>query len=341
MKNVKNESIAEFSISYMPSAIPPLKGLIKFVNFIYWGILAVVISFIDLFRGRYWHPLLLRESAYGGQIRLVKPENLATEYLFHNSNHIYRPLWTYDAEHMGSRILFYFYSTNIETFKSSCGYRLQENTWNLLSWSNYLVWDSYQANFIKRWISKYQNIYIVGSIWFSSSAKDFPELSNKKFFAVFDVQPVRDSFFQILGQSTGFYIPEVANLFIKDISEVVFHFGHNILFKRKRNIDRILHKKYWKVIFELTKLDSFLSLDPDIPAYRVIEQSEVVISMPFTSTALIGRELGKPSIFYDPVGIVQLDDRASHGIPIIVGRENLKKWVESVLISKKTRTFLE
>lgn len=44
-----------------------------------------------------------------------------------------------------------------------------------------------------------------------------------------------------------------------------------------------------------------------------------VIGMPFTSTALIARGLGKSSVYYDPTGQLQSDDRAAHGIPIISG----------------------
>ena len=52
--------------------------------------------------------------------------------------------------------------------------------------------------------------------------------------------------------------------------------------------------------------------------------------MPFTSTALIARELGRPSCYYDPTGLVQKDDRAAHGIEIVSGREELARWLGSV-----------
>ena len=49
--------------------------------------------------------------------------------------------------------------------------------------------------------------------------------------------------------------------------------------------------------------------------------------MPFTSTAQIARELGKPACFYDPTGMIQRDDQAAHGIPIIIGRVELQAWL--------------
>ena len=62
---------------------------------------------------------------------------------------------------------------------------------------------------------------------------------------------------------------------------------------------------------------------------QVIEQAIAVISMPFTSTALIAKEMGKPSIYYDPMGRLQRDDRAAHGIPILSGIEELEEWISA------------
>jgi len=47
--------------------------------------------------------------------------------------------------------------------------------------------------------------------------------------------------------------------------------------------------------------------------------------MPFTSTALVARNPGKPSYYYDPSGIIQKDDRATHGIPVISGVDELQE----------------
>jgi polysaccharide biosynthesis PFTS motif protein len=52
--------------------------------------------------------------------------------------------------------------------------------------------------------------------------------------------------------------------------------------------------------------------------------------MPFTSTALIAKYEGKPSIYYDPSGIIQKNDRAAHGIPVLVNIDELQQWVEGI-----------
>ena len=57
----------------------------------------------------------------------------------------------------------------------------------------------------------------------------------------------------------------------------------------------------------------------------MIERCTLILLMPFTSTALVARNLGKPSYFYDPSGIIQNDDRALHEIPIISGFGELQE----------------
>ena len=70
---------------------------------------------------------------------------------------------------------------------------------------------------------------------------------------------------------------------------------------------------------------------PEFSAIRVIQASCAVISMPFTSTALIARSLGVPSVYYDPSGIVKRDDRAAHGIEILIGRHELERWLKETV----------
>jgi len=72
----------------------------------------------------------------------------------------------------------------------------------------------------------------------------------------------------------------------------------------------------------------FFTIDPGISAFRIIEKADVVISMPFTSTALSARHMGIPSICYDPSFLVSPNDPASHDIQIIQGHEALADWLK-------------
>jgi polysaccharide biosynthesis PFTS motif protein len=223
-------------------------------------------------------------------------------------------------------VTFYFYSTNNEALKQPDGYTTPLHSWQVMTWPRYLVWDEYQADFVRRAIGENANISVVGPIWFQSSGKDLPALPPGT-IAVFDVQPQRPSRYQRLGVPNEYYTPQTANQFLLDIHAAASMDGRAIALKRKRQIGRMLHRSYAGVVERLSRSGSLIAIDPEISAVRVIENSALVISMPFTSTALMAQAAGKPSIYYDPTGFVQKDDRAAHGIPIITGIEELRRWI--------------
>lgn len=340
VQNVPSQKIGNVTIVSIPSAILPIKKIGKLLNFTIWGLGIFFICFIDLFRFQFWHVLLIREAVKAKQMRLQNPENIGREYLFNNSNYLLRPLWTYEAEKMGANIFLYFYSTNCETFKTKEGYTIQEYTWQVMNWPNYLVWDKYQADFVKRAVGeRASNIHVVGPIWFNNSDKEVTSIKLKNYIAVFDVQPMRESRYQLLGHAIEYYIPSNVNKFLTDIAGAI---NGVIVFKRKRHIStqgspwirNVLSRKYIKLVESLSENENFITVDADVDAIRIIENSLAVISMPFTSTALIGKEMGKPSIYYDPNGQLQKDDRAAHGIPIVSGSEELNQWVANFFYQK-------
>jgi polysaccharide biosynthesis PFTS motif protein len=310
----------------MVHPIPPLGSVTGALEYAAWGAGAIALAAIDMLRGRWWHALMLHEASSAALARIQAPAQLAREYLFHNSGWIYRPLWTYDAERQGARVSFYFYSTNCESFKRPEGYPIQANSWQVMSWPLYLVWDEYQAQFVRRAVGDGANIRTVGSIWFGACARELPSIPHGA-VAVFDVQPWRASGYRALGLADEYYTPETSQGFLTDIHRAVAGCGGVVVLKRKRQVGHWLHPRYAATLRRLDASPHFLAVDPDISAVRVIEQCALVVSMPFTSTALLAREMGKPSIYYDPHGFVQKDDRAAHGIPVVTGADELHAWI--------------
>lgn len=326
--NIK--STDKYQLIYQSSPFPNLNGVLELIYFIIWAIKASLISIFDLLRGNWWHALLLSQAAQSAQLRIIPSKLLAKEYLFHNSNWIYRPLWTYDAEKSGATITFYFYSTNNEYFKQKFGYPEIPYGWMAISWSRFLVWDEYQAGFIRQCVGGEPEINIVGPIWFSSRSAQLKEIPLKT-VAVFDVQPVRSSYYSLLAQDFDYYIPQVVTQFLVDIHDVLSKSSYTMALKCKRNVGTLTHLKYKSCIEALDKAENFIKIDSGLAAIKLIENCDFVISMPFTSTALLGRYAGKPSIYYDPFNLLQSDDRAAHGIPIVQGKKMLHLWFLSAL----------
>ena len=330
--NVAKKTIDGIELVTQTQLIPSLKGASSIFKFTLWGMSAFLIAFIECLRGNWWHAFLLNQTAMSAQLRSLSKSRLACEYLFHNSDWIYRPLWTYDAEEAGSKVIFYFYSTNCEKFKiSNTNTSASTNSsipygWKAMNWPHYLVWDDWQANFVRMSVGNSAKINIVGSIWFQSGAGDIPRI-DKPSIAVFDVTPYRLSRYILLGDDSQFYVPTITNSFLYDLRNKIFQHQFIMLWKRKRNVGRMAHPFYRHFVDDLTDSNYLKSIEPSISAIRVIEASIAVISMPFTSTAIIAREMGKPSVYYDPTGLLLKNDPAAHGIPLLSNTAELDAWL--------------
>ena len=330
VKGINKGVVENIPVIPFPSALPFLTKMRALLSLVLWGFVMILFSLIDLIRGHWWHALLFGESYKAKVFNIADQDELAKDYLFHNSGWIYRPLWTYEAEKRGSRILFYFYSTNVEGFKQAGGYLPAYFGWKTSTWNNLLVWDREQQDFVNRSLEKKVNTFVVGPIWFESGIEESPELPLNS-IAVFDVQPVRDAFYNTLGIPFDYFIPANCNQFLKDIYEVISINNRTMILKRKRNIGNLIHYQYQNLLVQLEKKSNFTSLDTEIRAEQIINNCNAVISMPFTASSLIAKQMGKPTIYYDPTGLIQKDDRGAHGIKIISGKKELENWFLEVI----------
>ena len=317
--------------------VPPLANAVSLIRFLAWGLMATGLAALDLLRGRWWHALMLGDAATAALVRMQAQEKLGQEYLFTQSRSCDRPLYTYQLAQHGAKISFYFYSTNSEPFKRPLGYQTQLYLWQAMNWPRYLVWNHYHSEFVRRVVSETAAISVVGPIWFSTSAIESPTVA-KGTIAVFDFAREREHFFQTLGIDYGYTSIMQHRQFLADCYDILQKFGRVMALKLKRQLNsKYHHPRYVQFVEELRRWDNVVIIDPDTAAYKLIDKCSAVISMPFTSTAHIARALGKPSCFYDPTGMIQRDDRAAHGIPIIIGRDELHGWLASLELPTPTR----
>jgi len=290
-----------------------------------WGCGAVGICLADWLRGRWWSPLMFAQCV---QAFIAKHQpTFAVDYLFHNSGSR-KPLWLYEVEANGAKSTFYFYSTNCDSFKTKEGYQSTPAYYRNMNWSKYLVWDQEQANFVRRCVGNQAKAEIVGAVWCADSSAILPDLTSRT-VAVFGVRPRRKSIYVELGDSLEYYTPAIGIKFLNDIHGVVVQNDWIMAWKGKRKLPQTqnwqIAKSYDSACEKLASSPNMLVIDPDVAATRLIKKSTLVISTPFTSTALLARDIGKPSYYYDPSGIIQKDDRAAHGIPVISSVDELQE----------------
>ena len=318
-------------IKYNCSPTSYVNDKLSLLEFIIWSILATALSFYDLIRGEWHHALILGEAVKNKISELRKFDELSKAYFFPYNSQCYRPMWTYGAFQKGTEIVSYFYST-FEQAKIKNLLNNQKFEFYLYNWPTSLVWNEAQSNLLKL-NSKFSiNEKVVGPIFDNDSLGSIPQ--NKNFtIAIFDIQiHKKRHHFTVTTLSEYYeYNKDVNMLFLKDIISCTEFLNISILHKIKRNIGRKSVESYANYLAKLNENINYFPIEPSISAIKVIDMADMVISFPFTSTALYGSMRNKPTFYYDPSGWIQKDDPAAHGIPVIVGITELKQIIENIL----------
>jgi len=318
-KNIKIEN--------RPNAMPRLTLVSRFI-FLGWFVYASFYTFIFMLFGRYQYGILFNEFIRLKLLKLAKKQDLAKDYLFHNTGLVYRPLWSYEAERKGSRVLFYFYSQCLDRFG------IYNDNYHLLTWSNYLVWTIDMANFIDNYTENVAAKEVVGPIWFSDNSNDKDMLNiDTNTVAVFDLPVSRLLVYSSTGCSKfeSYVTSENVQNFLTDIYLVAKENNCIVMHKCKRFHKKgYLHPKYLSTLKDFSKKSYYQPIDADLSAISLIKATQVTISMAFTSTALIAKSEKKPSIYYDSTGLIDRYDVAAHGVQVIIGVDELRDWFKAL-----------
>lgn len=262
LSNYKDVYVNNFVVQYMPIPGTSVFSYVQLLKFIIWLFYSTLAVLIGLILGRWWNSCLLYEASLSTLIATTPPNFLARDYLFHYSRSIYRPMWTYSAEKMGSRVLCYFYSTYSQpSIGDDAHCQLYE--WGPSTWPLYLVWNQVQSDILKRDISPKINISIVGPIHFTDGqCADIQ--TTQKCIAVFDIQPHRKSIAYGISTSFEYYYKNrnFHSRFINDIYDVISAQNIIILLKSKRYIADFGDKAYETTVNNLLSKGNMIRL-PD------------------------------------------------------------------------------
>jgi polysaccharide biosynthesis PFTS motif protein len=80
----------------------------------------------------------------------------------------------------------------------------------------------------------------------------------------------------------------------------------------------------------LSKKNNVTLLDPSIGVQNVIENTIATISIPYTSTGIVAALKEKPSVYFDPLNLLEYDTDVSHGLPLLQSKQALEEWVKSI-----------
>ena len=251
--------------------------------------------------------------------------------MFNNSSFVYRPLWTYVLEKNKKKsVLFYFYSVNCFARKKYM------HGYSLMNWPNYLVWVDEQKVWIKNLLDYDYNL--IEGTYPPLEGEDIKKISkSRKTVTVFDVIPSSKLFYSIIGNPYNQYTYKFCSQFLIDVMEILNQFDIDIILKTKRLFFKntfVFSKEYMDLIIKMQTKYKFQLCDQSFSAENLINSSDAVISIPYTSPAYLGTMLKKPSIFYSNLEAIDSELIADRNILKINSKENLKFWLQNNLNEK-------
>ena len=307
---------------------PKFNSFSAYLNFCSTALVAFFISLIGMLHGKWWYGLILDESINLYYVNNLKLEHLAEEYFFNNSNHFYKPMWTYEVENRKKLISQLYYSTNLDPVICNDYYCNDYKGYQIMKWKRFIVWDQVQEDFLKEYCPNSKYIK-VGYVDFTGKTYINYTIKRKKILSIFDVTPIRPATLTRLGLASPVYISESLNIkFIQDIKKLFCGGKWIILWKPKRIVGTNFISDVFKRKQSKLVSDNLIGVDPGIAASSLVEASDAVISMPFSSPAVIAKYKNIPFIFYDASGSVK--NQRSRGIPLLRGKVELKEWVTSL-----------
>jgi hypothetical protein len=321
---------ADIGYVVSPEIFPPLPGKILTLSFLTRGILKICSSFLRWLLGANYAPSLATDVIELEYFKRLPQSRLPKRYIVTHSGCGARPLWVSEAENRGVESSMIFYSTNNRILqKNNDSMSPLANPEHLfLNWGRYLVYDRYQADWVKSFSKQAPNVIELGNLPFEDNGKPLPDIPDKS-IAVFDITPVRPSFFALDGERGGFLTDQYVTTFLSDISQIIKELDMHMIIKQKRErTSNIIGRRYRTFVAQLSNEPHCLVVDSGIAAAKVIEKSSASISIPLTSTGHRAA-VTKPSIYYNPFGQLYISMDQSHGVPVLHGRQELKNWLGS------------
>jgi hypothetical protein len=262
-------------------------------------------------------------------VKCARPGVLPKFYFTTNSNLLGCRLFHLVLDSLGCRVVMLSYSTNCVSPVRKDGTGNTIDAWSLSLWPEYWCWNSAHEKWAQ--LIGCRRSRIVGPTPFSDSGSMLPAFSAPA-VAAFEVQPYRDSHLARLGMAGLYYSAETSRGFLEGVVKAAKTRHCSVVIKRKREIGKNAHPLYRHFLRELRSDPRVIEADPEISAARIIEGGvSAVVSMPFTSTALLAAASGIPSCYFDPTASLANPQSASHGIPILQSSKDLELWLSKVV----------
>lgn len=322
------EEISQHVVVSNKDALLPMTSFGRRAKFLLKSAFVGMIALINLLIGRWAMALMYYELVMSFHLENLPASHRPKNVFCNNSGYYKRPVWTYRIEEDGGHVCCYFYSVNNFQFAEADGTSAISFGWELMNWQHYIVWNELQKNFINKLSATQGTFDVVGEIWFEDSDTVIPSDTFHD-VTIFDVSPNRPSLYRALAAPVEFYTPKNMLNMVTDVIDVCASHDIKIAMKPKRDYSAQHSKSYAKLIDDLQKAKLITLVNPQVSAKNLINHSNIIICAPFTSPAIIAKNLGKPIVYYDPNKVIMPTDAAADGIEILQSKAALAEFINT------------
>ena len=280
---------------------------------------------------RWWNLILFKEAAMA-DLYACANDGFAKKYIFVYLGNTFRPLWTYSAEKNGSSIelipLGSFWEMSLPNPKIHIP---DWEGYSIITWPIIYSWNESSRNFLINKTTNNPEIILLNKHVYSKDIKGYLNIP-KRSIVVFSHENHRS----VVGMSSivdyQYANLNLLNSFYNDIYEILKKHNITMVIKRKSGAE----KKNTQIKKNIGLFNSFknkkdvIICNPAMSVDRVCQATLGTIALPFSSAAIVSNNYKKPTIFYDPIKWVRLDDPASSGLKIIYNKEDLYEWVKNL-----------
>ena len=294
------------------------------LDYLFWSIKAIFLSLFDLVRGRWWHALLLSEAAERYFVSKLRFNNLHDMYLFsQSSGYIIRPMWTYEAENKGSKIVFYFYSLNYSPITK---HRHRPPAIFNSTWSYYIVWNKFHENHLRHYCGINFKVLYSFPTFLNTGYKEFNH-PKENFVTIFDITPSRPAREKSTLGGTSLFRTDNCIKFLKTIIDISSKYDVKVILKIKR-LHSIVDKKYLVYVKTQIKNGKLYLLNEEVSTISLIKKSKLVISYPITSVNSLASFFNIKNYYYSPIQD-NINEELLFNNKIIYDKKDLEKVFEN------------
>lgn len=323
---------------FKKSLIPSIHKFNSKLNFLCFSMYEILFSLFNLLRGKWIDSLLIDQIVDIIKLKNINYNSLPTKYFFSSSFGLVRPMWTYYLNK--AKFIYFNYAASMPGFFYNKEYDYDFYN-RLMFWDEELHWSKKYIDYLSSIRKNIKNVRQVGYIYGQdTNEKNNLKLnSKKKKVAVFDITPPQE-ILSITNNITNLNYHTSDNIikFLNDIYNCAKAFDYQILWKQrwdtniyKYHINKKIHdSKYIDFSSNFSAYKDVFKFNSYTSPVEIIKKSDLIISLPFTSTALIANYFKKKTVYYDPSSILSRSDRGAQGIRLILGVNELKKYFKNL-----------